>query len=216
MNWFGQNDFAAARKRMVQEQLSEFPARVVAAMSKVPRHEFIPEEKQRRAYADCAVPIGFGQTISQPRIVALMTTQLKPRPSDRILEIGTGSGYQTAVLAELVAEVYSIEIIEPLARDAATTLRRLGCADVHLRIGDGHGGWPEAAPFDGITVTCAPESVPAPLVAQLKEDGRMLIPVGLPGDQDLFVFQKLQGRLQELARIPVRFVPMTGQAESPS
>jgi protein-L-isoaspartate(D-aspartate) O-methyltransferase len=208
--------FVSARKRMVREQLSEFPPPVLAVMGRVPRHEFVPENKQAIAYEDHAVPIGFGQTISQPYIVALMTTQLNPKPTDRVLEIGTGSGYQAAVLAQLVATVYTVEIIEPLARCAAATLHRLGCHNVHWRISDGYHGWPEAAPFDGVIITCAPEHVPAPLVAQLKEDGRMLIPVGPLGSQDLFVFQKRQGRLVEFARVPVRFVPMTGQAEAPS
>jgi protein-L-isoaspartate(D-aspartate) O-methyltransferase len=205
--------FAAARKRMVREQLSEFPPLVREALARIPRHVFIPEEKRPWAYADGAVPIGFGQTISQPWIVATMTAQLNPQPSSRILEIGTGSGYQAAVLAQLVADVYTIEIIEPLARRAKETLQQLGCANVHLRTGDGFGGWPEAAPFDGVIVTCAPEDVPRPLVEQLKEDGRMLIPVGPPGEQSLFVFQKHQVKLLELTRIPVRFVPMTGKAE---
>ena len=204
------DSFAAARQRMVREQLSEFPRRVAAAMGQVPRHNFIPAEKQSFAYADSAVPIGFGQTISQPYIVALMTTQLNPQPTDCVLEIGTGSGYQAAVLAQLVAEVYTIEIIEPLARQAAENFRRLGCGNVHLRIGDGCQGWPEAAPFDGVIVTCAPERVPALLIEQLKNDGRMLIPVGPPSEQDLFVFQKHGSRLVELSRLPVRFVPMTG------
>ena len=212
MNWFGQTDFDNERRRMVAEQLSEFPPGVREVMERVPRHVFIPEEKRALAYADGAVSIGFGQTISQPWIVAMMTTQLNPQPSSRILEIGTGSGYQAAVLAQLVAEVYTIEIVEPLAKRAKETLQSLGCANVHCRTGDGSGGWPEAAPFDGIIVTCAPEAVPAPLAAQLKPDGRMLIPVGEPGYQDLFVFQKHQGNLLELARIPVRFVPMTGKA----
>lgn len=213
MNFFGQPEtFADARARMVREQLAEFPRRIREAMGRVPRHEFIPAENQKFAHADSAVPIGFGQTISQPWIVAMMTAQLNPRPADRILEIGTGSGYQAAVLAQLVAEVYTLEILEPLARRAKEILQKLNCTNVHLRIGDGHGGWPEAAPFDGVIVTCAPEAVPEPLIAQLKEDGRMLIPVGPPSEQDLFVFQKHQGRLLELARIPVRFVPMTGQS----
>jgi protein-L-isoaspartate(D-aspartate) O-methyltransferase len=213
MNWFGKIDFDDARRQMVREQLSDFPPHVREAMERVPRHAFIPDEKQSWAYADGAVPIGFGQTISQPWIVATMTTQINPQPAHRILEIGTGSGYQAAVLAQLVAEVYTIEIVEPLARRAKEILQKLNCTNVHLRTGDGFGGWPEAAPFDGITVTCAPESVPAPLIAQLKEDGRMLIPVGPPGDQNLFVFQKHRGKLLELARIPVRFVPMTGAAQ---
>jgi protein-L-isoaspartate(D-aspartate) O-methyltransferase len=214
MEKFSDNDpFAAARKRMVREQLSEFPPEVRAAMERLPRHEFIPEGKQASAYADNAVPIGFGQTISQPYIVALMTTQLQPQPTDRILEIGTGSGYQAAVLAQLVAEVYTIEILEPLAYRAGETLRQLGCTNVHLRQGDGYHGWPEAAPFDGVIVTCAPERVPPPLVAQLKADGRLLIPVGPPGTQELFVFQKQRDNLVDLGQLAVRFVPMTGKAE---
>jgi protein-L-isoaspartate(D-aspartate) O-methyltransferase len=214
MHYSPENDrFDSARKRMVREQLSEFPPRIIAAMGKVPRHQFLPEDKASFAYVDGPVPIGFGQTISQPYIVALMTAQLEPQPTDRILEIGTGSGYQAAVLAELVAEVYSIEIIEPLARSAAATLHRIGCPNVHLRTGDGSGGWPAAAPFDGVIVTCAPEQVPAPLVAQLKDGGRMLIPVGSLGDQVLFVLQKQEGRLVERATLPVRFVPMTGAVQ---
>lgn len=216
MNWFGKVDFDEARQRMVREQLSQFPPAVLAVMGRVPRHEFIPADHREFAYADGAVPIGFGQTISQPYIVALMTTQLNPRPTDRILEIGTGTGYQAAVLSQLVAEVYTVEIIEPLAHHARETLRRLGCHNVHLRTGDGYNGWPEAAPFDGIIVTCAPELVPPPLVAQLKANGRMLIPVGPPGTQELFVFQKHQGDLVELAQLAVRFVPMTGKAEMSS
>lgn len=206
--------FDVARERMVQEQLSEFPARIVAAMQKIPRHEFVPDDRRSYAYADGAVSIGFGQTISQPWIVATMTTQLMPQPAHRILEIGTGSGYQAAVLSQLVAEVFTIEIIEPLACMAAAALQRLGCQNVHWRTGDGYGGWPEAAPFDGVIVTCAPEFVPVPLMAQLKNDGRLLIPVGPPGEQDLFVFQKHGEHLLELARLPVRFVPMTGKAET--
>ena len=210
-NLSGQSsEFAAARQRMVREQLSEFPPRVVAAMGRVPRHNFIPAEKQPFAYADSAVPIGFDQTISQPYIVALMTAQINPQPTGCVLEIGTGSGYQAAVLAQLVANVYTIEIIEPLARQAAENFRRLGCGNVNLRVGDGCRGWPEAAPFDAVIVTCAPERVPALLIDQLKNDGRMLIPVGPPGGQDLFFFQKHGSRLVELSRQPVRFVPMTG------
>jgi protein-L-isoaspartate(D-aspartate) O-methyltransferase len=206
--------FAAERNSMVREQLAGFPPDILAAMAKVPRHEFLPEERQSFSYVDGAVPIGFGQTISQPYIVATMTTQLLPRPSARILEVGTGSGYQAAVLAQLVAEVYTIEIIEPLARCAAATLHRLGCSNVHWRVGDGYDGWPEAAPFDGVIVTCAPEKVPPPLIAQLKEDGRMLIPIGPPGYQDLFIFQKHSGKLLEQSRLPVRFVPMTGAIQT--
>ena len=212
-NFPNSDPFAAARKRMVAEQLSGFPPGVRAAMTKVPRHKFLPGEKQSYAHVDGAVPIGFGQTISQPYIVALMTEQLDPQPTDRVLEIGTGSGYQAAVLAELVAEVFSIEIIEPLAQRAMDTLRQLGYRNVRVRLGDGFSGWPEAAPFDGVIVTCAPEHVPTPPVKQLKDGGRMLIPVGPPGDQELFVLQKREGQLVKLAVFPVRFVPMTGAVQ---
>ena len=205
--------FAAARDRMVREQLSGLPPRVRAAMDRVPRHEFVPEEKQSLAYADTPLPIGYAQTISQPYIVALMTTQLDPPPAGRVLEIGTGSGYQAAVLAEVVAEVFTIEIIGPLAQRAEATLRRLGCGNVHLRFGDGFAGWPEAAPFDGIIVTCAPEMVPPPLIEQLKDSGRLIIPLGPVGNQELMVFQKQAGRLVEQKLVPVRFVPMTGAVQ---
>lgn len=215
--WFGQRStFVTARRRMVREQLSEFPPRVLAAMGEVPRHEFVPEDKQSLAYADRPVPIGFDQTISQPYIVALMTTQLDPQPTDRVLEIGTGSGCQAAVLAKLVAEIFTIEIIEPLAQRAAANLHQFGCHNVHWRIGDGFAGWPETAPFDAVIVTCAPEQIPPPLIAQLKDGGRMLIPIGPLGDQKLFVLHKHGQQLVERARLPVRFVPMVGEAKSPA
>jgi len=202
--------FDAARQRMVREQLSEFPPAILAVMERVPRHEFVPGDMQSLAYADMPVPIGFGQTISQPYIVALMTTQLHPQPMDHVLEIGTGSGYQAAVLAPLVAEVHTVEIIAPLARRAEETVRRLGIANVHLHVGDGSAGWPEAAPFDAVIVTCAPEQVPPPLITQLKDGGRMLIPVGPVGLQELYVYKKHGQQLTERARFLVRFVPMTG------
>jgi len=209
--------FAAARQRMVAALAGPgcdiTDVRVLAAMNRVPRHEFVAAADRVRAYANIPLPIDQDQTISQPLIVALMTAALDPRPESRVLEIGTGSGYQAAVLAQLVAEVYTIEILQPLAQRAQKTLHRLGCRNVHLRTGDGYDGWPEAAPFDGITVTCAPGHVPAPLIAQLKDGGRMLIPVGPLGDQELFVFQKKGRQLVEQARLPVRFVPMTGRAE---
>lgn len=207
--------FAAARKRMVQEQLPGLPPAVRAAMELVPRHEFVPENQQPLAYADMAVPIGYDQTISQPYIVGVMTAQLDPKPGDRVLEVGTGSGYQSAVLAELGAEVYSVEIIEPLARRAAEILRQLGYDTVHLRTGDGSNGWPEAAPFDAVIVTCAPDRIPPPLLAQLKEGGRLIIPVGAEGSQQLFWGEQRAGRFVPRSCLPVRFVPMTGGIWTP-
>jgi len=205
--------FAAARKRMVQEQLSGMAPRILAAMSKVPRHEFVPELSRSLSYEDMPLPIGYGQTISQPYIVALMTGQLDPKPTDRVLEIGTGSGYQAAVLAELVAEICTIEIIEPLALRAAADLERLGYKNVQVRKSDGYAGWPEAAPFDAIIVTCAPEAVPQPLIAQLKDGGRMVIPIGPLSNQELVIFLKHGNQLKERTVLPVRFVPMTGEAQ---
>lgn len=206
------------RARMVRDQLLGLGrditnARVLAVMGKVPRHEFVPERLRSEAYDDGPLPIGHGQTISQPFVVAFMTEKLEPQPTDKILEIGTGSGYQAAVLAELVQEVYTIEIVAPLAERAAADLKRLSYTNVHVRAGDGYQGWPEAAPFDAIIVTCAPERVPQPLVAQLKEGGRMIIPVGPPGDQDLVLLRKRAGELERRAVLPVRFVPMTGAAQ---
>jgi protein-L-isoaspartate(D-aspartate) O-methyltransferase len=209
-------DFAAQRQRMVMEQLMPrgiHEEHVLAAMAKVPREEFVPEDSRAASYTDQPLPIGYGQTISQPFIVAFMTEQLRLAPSDRVLEIGTGSGYQAAILAELVAEVYSIEIIEPLAKTAEVTLQRLGYKNVHVKAGDGYRGWPEHAPFDAVTVTCAPDHVPQPLVDQLKEGGRMIIPVGGFGDQQLYLLEKKNGQLEQRAVLPVGFVPMTGEAE---
>jgi len=209
------SDFAAQRQRMVQQQLKARDIkdeRVLAAMAKVPREEFVPVDERAEAYEDRPLPIGHGQTISQPYIVAFMTEQLRPKPNDRVLEIGTGSGYQAAILAGLVREVYSIEIIEPLAKNAEATLQRLGYKNVHVKVGDGYRGWPEQAPFDAITVTCAPDHVPQPLIEQLKEGGRMIIPVGGFGNQELFLLEKKNGQLQRRAVLPVRFVPMAGEA----
>jgi protein-L-isoaspartate(D-aspartate) O-methyltransferase len=210
--------FAAARQRMVAQQLAA-PGRdirnrrVLDAMGKVPRHEFVPADLRSAAYGDHTLPIGHGQTISQPFIVAFMTEKLDPKPTDRVLEIGTGSGYQAAVLSELVASVHTIEIVEPLARRAAEDLKRLGCKNVTVRAGDGYKGWPEAAPFDAIIVTCAPDHIPQPLVDQLKEGGRMIIPVGADFDQSLYLLEKKGGRVEQRAVLPVRFVPMTGKKE---
>jgi len=211
--------FEHARQRMVRDQLHGWSRnitneRVLAAMGKVPRHEFVPEELRRYAYEDGPLPIGHDQTVSQPYIVAFMTEALEPRSTDRVLEIGTGSGYQAAVLAELVAEVYTIEIIEPLARRAHATLLRLGYTNVAVQAGDGYKGWPDKAPFDAIIVTCAPEHVPRPLIDQLKDGGRMIIPVGEREVQNLILLSKRGGGLEQSAVLPVRFVPMTGEAWS--
>lgn len=212
--------FATARQQMVAEQLTGpgrniTNLRVLRAMRKVPRHEFVPEGLRAHAYADRPLPIGYDQTISQPFVVAFMTEQLDPKPTDRVLEVGTGSGYQAAVLAELVARVHTVEIVKELAQRAATDLKRLGYTNVSVRAGDGYKGWPEAAPFDAIIVTCAPEKVPPPLIEQLKEGGRMIIPIGAAWDQNLVLLRKQGGKLERRAVLPVRFVPMTGQAERP-
>ena len=197
---------------MVREQIAArgiTNLRVLEFMARVPRHEFMPAEQRSRAYEDGPLPIGHGQTISQPYIVAFMTEALDPKPTDRVLEVGTGSGYQAAVLAGLVAEVWSIELVEPLARRAETALQRLGFTHVKVRCGDGHLGWPEAAPFDAIIVTCAPEEVPRALVDQLKTGGRMIIPVGSQwGNQELVLLRKTPAGLEKRAVLPVRFVPM--------
>jgi protein-L-isoaspartate(D-aspartate) O-methyltransferase len=208
-------DFAAERQLMVQQQLmgrGVHEERVLAAMAKVPREEFVPPHSRDASYEDGPLQIGYRQTISQPYIVAFMTEQLQPKRNDRVLEVGTGSGYQAAILAELVADVYTIEIVEPLAKSAEATLQRLGYKNVHVKAGDGYKGWPEHAPFDAITVTCAPDHVPQPLIDQLKEGGRMIIPVGSFGDQELYLLEKKNGELQRRAVLPVRFVPMTGEA----
>ncbi len=209
-------DFAAQRQRMVEQQLKPRGIkddRVLAAMARVPREEFVPADERGDAYEDGPLPIGLDQTISQPYIVAFMTEQLRLRPSDRLLEIGTGSGYQAAVLAELVADVYTIEIVEPLTKTAEATLQRLGYKNVHLRVGDGYQGWPEEAPFDAIIVTCAPDKVPQPLVDQLKDGGRMVIPVGERFAQQLCLLEKKNGQLKESVTLPVRFVPMLRDAQ---
>jgi protein-L-isoaspartate(D-aspartate) O-methyltransferase len=203
-------------QRMIAEHLvarGVKDERVLAAMRAVPRHEFVPAELRDRAYDDRPLPIGYDQTISQPYIVAFMTEALRVQPTDRVLEIGTGSGYQAAILGQLAAEVYSIEIIEPLAGRAAADLQRLGFTNVHVRAGDGYRGWPEAAPFDALIVTCAPDHVPKPLVEQLKEGGRMIIPVGDASGQRLYLLEKRAGQIEQRAVLPVMFVPMTGESQ---
>jgi protein-L-isoaspartate(D-aspartate) O-methyltransferase len=188
--------------------------RVLHAMRETARHEFVPVDLRHHAYLDMALPIGSGQTISPPFIVAYMTQEIDPQPTDRVLEIGTGSGYQAAVLSSLVREVYSIEIVESLSRKATRTLNRLGYKNVHTRSGDGYQGWPEAAPFDKIIVTCSPERVPGPLAEQLAEAGLMIIPVGERYQQTLHLLRKERGELKTQALRATLFVPMTGQAES--
>jgi len=186
--------------------------RVLAAMRKVERERFVPEEIRESAYADKALSIGYGQTISQPYIVALMTELLALHGEERVLEIGTGSGYQTAILGELAKEVYSIEIVPELAKAATRRLKALGYSHVRVRLGDGYHGWVEAAPFDAIIVTCSPDHVPPPLVDQLKEGGRLVIPVGVqPNAQQLIPMIKRGKTLEQRPGIPVAFVPMTGE-----
>jgi protein-L-isoaspartate(D-aspartate) O-methyltransferase len=192
--------------------IGELDSRVMAAMGEVPRHAFVPEDLRPRAYDNGPLPIGHGQTISQPFIVALMTDLLRPRAGDAILEVGAGSGYQAAVLAELAKRVYTVEIVPSLAKEAAERLERLGYGNVEVRCGDGYGGWPEHAPFDGILVAAAAPHVPQPLVDQLKPGGRLVIPVGLPySAQELLLIEKSpDGGLVRRTVLPVAFVPLTG------
>jgi protein-L-isoaspartate(D-aspartate) O-methyltransferase len=209
-------DRSEERRSMVAEQIAARGVRdprVLAAMRAVPRHRFVPDALAPLAYADRPLPIGHEQTISQPYVVAFMTEALALEGDERVLEIGTGSGYQAAVLAELVREVYTIEIVAPLARSAAALLAELGYDDVHARAGDGYRGWPAKAPFDAIVVTAAPGEVPAPLLEQLAPGGRMVIPVG-GRDQELVLYERApDGAFSHRSLLPVRFVPMTGEAE---
>jgi protein-L-isoaspartate(D-aspartate) O-methyltransferase len=204
--------FEDARQAMVALQLQRrdiTDPRVLVAMGTVPRHRFVPDALASRAYGDYPLPIGEDQTISQPYIVALMTQWAQVAPGDKVLEVGTGSGYQAAVLAELTEKVYSIEIRPDLARQAAARLKELGYGRVQVRSGDGYQGWPEAAPFDAILVTAAAPQVPPALTAQLKEGGRLVIPLGPPGGaQTLMRYRRVQGKLVEEASLAVRFVPM--------
>jgi protein-L-isoaspartate(D-aspartate) O-methyltransferase len=200
--------------RWVSDELGkpELEPRVLDALNRVGRHEFVPENQRSRAYANQPLPIGHGQTISQPFVVAFMTDLLRVKPGDRVLEIGTGSGYQAAVLAQLEAQVSTIEIIPELARTAGERLKRLGYAKVEVKTGDGYFGWPEQAPFDGILVTAAVTQIPPPLVRQLKPGGRMVIPVGGPFlPQYLVLVEKTQsGKVTTRQLLPVQFVPLTG------
>jgi protein-L-isoaspartate(D-aspartate) O-methyltransferase len=185
---------------------------VLDAMERVPRHEFVPKQFQAQAYADRPLPIGYGQTISQPYIVALMTELLQLRTTDRVLEIGSGSGYQAAILAELVAEVYTVEIVEPLAIEAAERMKRLGYTNVHVLHADGYYGWEEHAPYDAVIVTCAPDHIPQPLVQQLKDGAKLVIPVGPPGGyQTLWQVSKEGSEVKKRNVTGVLFVPLTGE-----
>jgi protein-L-isoaspartate(D-aspartate) O-methyltransferase len=208
--------FAEARNRMVDEEIVAAGVknpRVIQAMRATPRHEFVPLAQRKYAYYDMALPIGSAQTISPPFIVAFMTEAIDPQPTDKVLEIGTGSGYQAAVLSPLAQEVYTIEIVPSLGHRAARALKRLRYDNVQAKVGDGYLGWPEHAPFDKIIVTCSPERVPPALVAQLKEGGRMVVPVGERYQQTLYLMKKVGGRMQSEAMRPTLFVPMTGEAE---
>ncbi len=204
--------YLAVRQKMVEEQIRKrgiSNPRILRAMARVPRHLFVPRKYRSLAYRDGPLPIGKGQTISQPYIVAFMTDALHTTPEDRVLEVGTGSGYQAAVLAEIVREVYTIEIIPELGEKASNRLKELGYRNAQVRIGDGYLGWPEKAPFDAIIVTAAPEQVPPALLDQLKEGGRLCLPVGSTGSlQSLVLFTKEGGRLKKEVLLPVRFVPM--------
>jgi protein-L-isoaspartate(D-aspartate) O-methyltransferase len=206
-------DFKAMREKMVETQIKARGVRdprVLSALLKVERHRFVPEEYLNSAYSDQPLPIGEGQTISQPYIVALMTELLELKGDEKVLEIGTGSGYQAAILAEVAKEVYTIEIIESLASMAKKLLLELGYQNIKVKAGDGYLGWPEVAPFDAIIVTAAPDHIPKPLIEQLKEGGRMVVPVGTY-TQELKKIVKQSGKIETTDVIPVIFVPMTGE-----
>lgn len=206
------------REQMVSQQMEArgiTDARVLNAMRRVPRHEFVGEAYKNQAYEDYPLSIGFQQTISQPYIVAYMTEALALQGNEKVLEIGTGSGYQAAVLCELAAQVYTIEIVEPLCRQAGALLQRLSYKNLHAACGDGYLGWPEQAPFDAIILTAAPVQVPPPLIEQLAEGGRMILPLGR-FSQTLILLKKNNGKLIEERLLPVRFVPMTGRSDENS
>jgi len=208
-------DRSEERMKMVEVQIRQRGVTdqdVLTAMAAVPRHEFVPDDLQNQAYADHPLPIGYGQTISQPYIVALMTELLELEKTDRVLEIGTGSGYQAAILSKIVAEVYTVEIIEPLAREARQRLARLGYDNVYVKQGDGYYGWEEHAPYDAIVVTAAPDHIPQPLVQQLKDGAHMVIPVGPPGGyQELWKITKQGDKIVKRNITGVLFVPLTGE-----
>jgi protein-L-isoaspartate(D-aspartate) O-methyltransferase len=212
----GPDSFAAARRKMIEHDLKGrdiTDAAVLQAMRDVPRHRFVPSSLQDVAYADCPLPIGHGQTISQPYVVAFMTQILEVRPEDKVLEIGTGCGYQAAVLARLAKQVYTIEIVKPLADEAQKLLAELGYTNIFIKAGDGFEGWPEHAPFDKIILTCAVQEIPPALIEQLMEGGRIIAPIGATATvQQLIIATKQAGGLKRREVLPVRFVPMTGKA----
>jgi protein-L-isoaspartate(D-aspartate) O-methyltransferase len=202
------------RNQMVKRQIMDRginDPKVISAMKDVARHEYVPQNYREMAYDDRPLPIGHGQTISQPYIVALMTELLELEEGDKVLEIGTGSGYQAAVLSHITSEVFTIEIVEGLAEDAKKVLQKQGYTNIHVKIGDGFKGWPEHAPFDAIIVTCSPSDIPAPLKNQLKEGGRMVIPVGGKFIQELVLVKKENGELKKQEISSVRFVPMLNE-----
>ncbi len=211
-----QDAHTRSREGMVKNQLMAggiTDPQVLQAMSEVTRHEFVPDAVRPFAYVNGPLPIGHGQTISQPFIVAYMTQSLELTKEDRVLEVGTGSGYQAAILGKLCKEVYTIEIVPELAQSSQQLLTRLGFENVHVKEGDGYLGWPDKAPFDAIIVTCAPDHVPEPLVNQLKEGGRLIIPIGEEGTiQQLVLLRKREGKVLRENKLDVRFVPMTGKA----
>lgn len=205
------HSYVIERKRMVERQIIARGIRdqkIIDAFLKVERHQFVPEKYVRYAYEDRPLPIGEGQTISQPYIVAYMTYLLDLSKTDKVLEIGTGSGYQAAILGELSNSVFTIEIFASLGEKAKHLLKKLGYGNIQLKIGDGYKGWKEHAPYDAIIVTCSPTHVPEPLVEQLKENGKLMIPVGETGDQKLYLFQKIGNELKVENVLPVLFVPM--------
>ena len=212
----GQDLYASKRSAMVERQIRWRGVKdslVLKAMRKVPRHQFVPENLKDMAYTDRPLPIGKDQTISQPYIVALMTEYLGLKGGEKILEIGTGSGYQAAILAEIAAEVYTIEIIQSLGDNAQKKLKSLGYKNIHVKIGDGYQGWQEHAPFDGVIVTAAPVHIPQPLIDQLKTGGRMIIPVGDYYQELILITKQKDGSIKKKSVLPVIFVPMTGEAQ---
>jgi protein-L-isoaspartate(D-aspartate) O-methyltransferase len=209
------DQFASQRNRMVDRHLAGRGIknkRVLEAFRTVPRHKFLPPGTQRQAYDNESIPIGEGQTITPPYDVAFMTEVLDPKPTDVVYEVGTGSGYQSAILSRLVKDVYSVEIHKPLSERATAMHKEVGYKNIHTRVGDGYEGWPDAAPFDAIIVTCAPQKIPQPLVDQLKDGGRMVIPLGDRFTQSVWLVTKKNGKLEKKELKPTLFVPMTGRA----